>query len=251
MGVNWTVDESGIGTIEIDHQDRLNALTIDDWRTMRARLDAAADDDRIRALRIIGAGRAFCAGADLGTLARLANDSRGGRRDDLEVGSSLIKALIRFPAPTAALVNGAAVGIGASIALACDRVVVTDTATFRFVFTSIGLPGGDMATPWLLARRVGSRRAAELLFGACSVDARRAVKLGLADATASELGGELTEGLADQSRSATRTTKRQVLELEGAYEELDAQLDRQLEELTDAVGGAEFKNFLASVTSGR
>ncbi len=251
MGINWTVDESGIGTIEIDHQDRLNALTVDDWRTMHRQLDAAADDDRIRGLRIAGAGRAFCAGADLGTLARLANDSRDSRRDDLEVGSSLIKALIRFPAPTAALVNGAAVGIGASIALACDRVVVTDTATFRFVFTSIGLPGGDMATPWLLARRVGSRRTAELLFGACSVDARRAVRLGLADATASGLGGEFTEGLAGQSRSATRTTKRQVLELEGAYEELDAQLDRQLEELTDAVGGAEFKSFLASVTSGR
>jgi hypothetical protein len=132
MGINWTVDESGIGTIEIDHQDRLNALTIDDWRTMRAQL-------------------------------------------------------------------------------AC---------------------------------RVASRRAAEPLLGACSVGARRAVRLRLADATASELGGgERTAGLADQRRSATKTSKRQVLELEGAYEELHAQLDRQLEGLTDAVGGAEFKTF--------
>jgi 2-(1,2-epoxy-1,2-dihydrophenyl)acetyl-CoA isomerase len=245
MGIQWTLDESGIGTIEIDHPDRLNALTIDDWRSLRAHLRVAAGIEQLRELRVVGAGRSFCAGADLRTLTRLAGGSRSSRRRDLAIGNSMIKELIRFPRPTVAIVNGAAVGIGASIALACDQVVVTDTASFRFLFTRIGLPGGDMATPWLLARRVGSRRASELLLDARSVDARSAVELGLADPVEQRIGGSET---AERSMSALVTTKRQILALEGAFSELDAQLERQLEELTDAVGGPEFGRFLASIT---
>jgi enoyl-CoA hydratase/carnithine racemase len=78
-----------------------------------------------------------------------------------------------------AVVDGASVGTGACLALACDDVLVTPQARFSLIFTALGIPAGDMAAPLLIKRRVGGRTASRLLLGGIDADADTSIRLGL------------------------------------------------------------------------
>ena len=245
--------EGSILHLVLDAPERLNAMTLTDWDDLTGVLTKFGGDESIRGLVLRGNGKAFSAGADLGFLDELHSMDDGTRSATLRRGSDLVRLLIRFPVPTTAVVDGACFGVGISLALACDRVVATPKAKFGFVFTGLGIPSGDMAATWLLCRRVGTRRAWPLLESAAVVTAPEALAMGLIDEVAEGASAEIAAGLTwtRSAPAAVRTTKRQVLEIEGAFAELDAQMETQLGELTAGVGGADFVEGLASVRERR
>ena len=248
MSIDLRIDNDRIAHIVLSAPERLNAITAGDFADLRTRLAAVRDDDTVRGLTLRGSGRAFCAGADLGFLTDLNGMTEIDRRNALAPGSDLIRDLIRIPVPTVAVVDGPAFGIGASLALGCDTIIATPRSRFGLVFTSLGLPAGDMAMPWLLTRRVGSRCASRLLIDAAIVSADEAHETGLVDmlASAEELDPPRIIW-STSSLSAIRTTKRQILDIEGAFEELDQRLETELDELSLAVGDPAFAKRVAQL----
>ena len=163
----------GIATITLNRPEKLNALTRPLCDELIAALRATSTDRSVRAVVITGAGRAFCAGADLTIL--------GSDGDALVRGGKEIALLIRStPQPVIAAVNGAAAGGGANLALACDYRVAADGATIGQVFAKLGL-GPDWGGSFFLPRLVGTARALELLWSARMVPAAEAHSLGLFD----------------------------------------------------------------------
>jgi len=171
-----------IGKITFNRPESLNALNdeISDALIMSLReLDA---DPEIRAILLTGAGRAFCAGADLKGGAAGTRLNAGGSGE--EVRQTITKAqkapymLHNMEKPTIALVNGAAVGGGMDLALACDIRIGCEHARFSSAFVRIGaIPGTGGA--WLLPRIVGVNKAAELLFTGDLIEAEEAYRIGI------------------------------------------------------------------------
>lgn len=173
MSLVLTRVADGVATITLNRPEKLNALTTALCDELIAALRAAATDARIRAIVVSGAGRAFCAGADLTIL--------GTDGDALVRAGREIALLIRSaPQPVIAAVNGAAAGGGANLALACDYRVAADSATIGEVFAKLGL-GPDWGGSFFLPRLTGAARALELLWSARMVPAAEAHTLGLFD----------------------------------------------------------------------
>jgi 2-(1,2-epoxy-1,2-dihydrophenyl)acetyl-CoA isomerase len=163
----------GLATVTLNRPEKLNALTRELCHELIAALRRVSSDPVVRVIIVTGAGRAFCAGADLTIL--------GSDGDALVAGGKEIALLIRgAPQPVIAAVNGAAAGGGANLALACDYRLAADTATIGQVFARLGL-GPDWGGSYFLPRLVGPSRALELLFSARMVPAAEALTLGLFD----------------------------------------------------------------------
>src|SRR6187551_979084 len=166
--------EAGVATITLNRPDSLNALNATMRVELTAAFKAAAKDDATRAVVITGAGRGFCAGADL----------RGGsaERDFRTVLGAeynpLIAAIRNLPKPVVAAVNGVAAGAGVSLAFAADVVVASEEARFVPAFNRIGLvPDSGLART--LVRGVGRHRTFEILMGERQLHAHDAHDLGL------------------------------------------------------------------------
>lgn len=169
----------GIARLTLNRPDRLNCFNVDMHREVRAALQTLAEQGAARVLVLTGAGRGFCAGQDLGDRAV----APGGQGVDL--GESidncykpLVLALRKLPLPVLAAVNGVAAGAGANIALACDIVIATRSASFIQSFGKIGLVP-DSGGTWLLPRLVGNARAIGLSFLADKLSAEQAAQWGL------------------------------------------------------------------------
>jgi 2-(1,2-epoxy-1,2-dihydrophenyl)acetyl-CoA isomerase len=166
----------GVAIVTLNRPESLNAFT----SALRSRLKEAllrvADDPAIRAVVLTGAGRGFSAGADLKDEPMI-DGADVERQLNEEYGASL-RAIATMSKPVIAAVNGFATGIGASFALVCDLVVMGENAFFQVPFAKIGLvPDGGMT--WLLAERVGHRRAFEFAISGERVSAARCLELGL------------------------------------------------------------------------
>lgn len=162
-----------LATVTLNRPEKMNALTPALCDELIAALRSLSARSDVRAIILTGAGRAFCAGADLTIL--------GSDGDALVAGGKRIALLIReAPQPVLAAVNGAAAGGGANLALACDYRLASETATIGQVFAKLGL-GPDWGGSYFLPRLVGSSRALELLWSARMVPAAEAYGLGLFD----------------------------------------------------------------------
>ncbi|MFW0796700.1 enoyl-CoA hydratase/isomerase family protein [Gordonia sp. CPCC 205515] len=176
------------------------------WRQIAADRDAAA-------VILTGSGRAFSAGGDLGWITTFLDDP-AARDESLREGAEIIDELLRFPLPVIAAVNGPAVGLGCSIAVLCDIVLMSETAHLADPHVAVGLVAGDGgAAFWPLLTPI--LRSREYLFTGDRIDAATAVELGLASRTTTpgDLMGEaqhLAERLAAQPREALQSTKRIV-----------------------------------------
>jgi 2-(1,2-epoxy-1,2-dihydrophenyl)acetyl-CoA isomerase len=161
-----------VAVITLNRPARLNALSHELVADLGSALRAADSDSETRAVVLTGAGRAFCAGADL----------RGGPSDAEQVlrdyYNPLIADLLHFSTPVVAAVNGIAAGAGVSLALACDLRIAADTAGFQMSFAKVGLVP-DAGVTWLLPRAVGTARAAEMALLARTVPAAQALAWGL------------------------------------------------------------------------
>jgi 2-(1,2-epoxy-1,2-dihydrophenyl)acetyl-CoA isomerase len=190
----------GVLTLTLNRPEVLNAITPALLDEVTESLRAAAAGGSVRAVVITGAGRGFCSGQDLRAAA-----GEGG----LDVGAVLsdhytpaIRAIRSMDQPVIAAVNGVAAGAGFSLALACDLRIAAESATFVQAFVRIGLIP-DLASTYFLPRLIGPARAAELTMLGETVDAARALELGIVNrvvpdaelaATAAELAGRLARG---------------------------------------------------------
>lgn len=169
--------EAGVATLTMNRPAVLNALDDALLAGLRDGLARAKADPAVRALLLTGAGRGFCAGADL---------AAGAMRDGpLDVAQSLreryhpiVLAMRQCPKPIVAAVNGAAAGAGMSLALACDIVLAGESATFLQAFTRIGLVP-DCGSTWFLPRMAGDVRARALALLAERISAADALQYGL------------------------------------------------------------------------
>ena len=230
----------GVATLTLNRPDSLNALNGQLRGELLAALKAAARDDGTRAVVLTGAGRGFCAGADL----RGGSDERDFRAVLSAEYNPLIEALRALPKPVVAAVNGVAAGAGVSLALAADVVVASDEARFVPAFSRIGLvPDSGLARA--LVRGVGRHRAFEILMGERQLGADDARDLGLVAAVVpadrlADTARELAQRLAGGPTMAIGLTKRllniaedatlpDALEAEAALQELAGRTDDHAE----------------------
>ena len=169
----------GIARVTLNRPEQLNAFDGSMIREVAAAFrDVTARADA-RVMVLTGAGRGFCAGADLGFLAEVLREDRENEAMELlRTGGEVVRMLHRFPGPVIASLNGAAAGGGASLALACDYRIASADATMGVVFHRIGLHP-DMGATWFLPRLVGPSRALDLIRSAEMVPADRCLALGL------------------------------------------------------------------------
>ena len=178
--LRWPAAEFAVVTL--NRPERLNAINDNLVSDLLAALDAVAVDTGCRAVVVTGAGRGFCAGADLKAEGATVPNydlsaSVNYRRQEKWSGVSV--RLHEFPLPVIAAVNGPAVGGGLAICAACDLRVAAESAQFAVANVRIGLSGGEMGLSWTLPRLIGHSRAAELLLTGRPLGASEAADWGL------------------------------------------------------------------------
>jgi 2-(1,2-epoxy-1,2-dihydrophenyl)acetyl-CoA isomerase len=161
-------------TIELNRPERLNALDRPTRRLLLTALTGVAADPDVRAVVLTGAGRAFCVGQDLSAVDELVDTYDTVARSY----NPLIRSIVGMDKPVIAAVNGLAVGAGMGLVLACDVVVMADSAGLACAFGKMALVP-DTGTSWFLARRVGHVRAFEIAMTGRTVPAPEALALGL------------------------------------------------------------------------
>lgn len=164
--------------ITINRPEARNALTIPVLRDIRTALDRAATETDVRCVVLTGAGGHFCSGADL---RKNMEDPDMMQKLPLYMDEfhGAIKAIVRCPKPTIAMIDGAAVGFGADLAFACDLRVVSESAYAQEKFVNIGLMPDGGGTFWL-PRLVGTARALKMMLLAEKLDGKAMVDLDIA-----------------------------------------------------------------------
>jgi enoyl-CoA hydratase/carnithine racemase len=245
----------GIGTVTLDRPGKLNALTFEAYADLRDLLAELPHRGDTQVLVIRGNGRAFCSGGDVNeiigaTLAMSPDELLAFTRMSGEV----IREMRDCPVPVIAAVHGMAAGAGAVIALAADFRVCTPAARFAFLFTKVGLSGGDMGAAYLLPRLVGLGHATRLLMLGDTVDAEEAERIGLVsfladkdsfDDEVSALARRLASGPVQAfGQTKALLTREQDMSLSAAIE---------LEAMTQALlmKGEDYAEFHAAFNEGR
>jgi 2-(1,2-epoxy-1,2-dihydrophenyl)acetyl-CoA isomerase len=226
--------EAGIARLTLNRPDKLNSFNTEMHAELRVALDSIQNDTSVRVLVLSGAGRAFCAGQDLADRAMQMVD---GKMPDIgNVVETNYKPLVlrlqNLRVPTIAAVNGIAAGAGASVALACDLVVATKSASFLQAFSKIGLIP-DTGGTWFLPQRIGMARAMGLALLADKLPAEKAAEWGLiwscvedadfagaVDALAKQLSTAPTKALVrtrQAMHAAPGHTLEQQLSMEGGF----------------------------------
>src|SRR3990172_7556439 len=167
--------ENGVATVTLNRPDKLNALSGEMYHELADTFSALGADDETRSVIVTGAGRAFCAGGDVGSMGSY--DIVAGRKRS-QSHQRMIKSLYNLEKPVIAAVRGPAAGIGASIALACDLIVASETGYLMMAFKKIGLPP-DGGAVFLLAQHLGIARAKELVYTARKLPAAEAKEMGI------------------------------------------------------------------------
>jgi enoyl-CoA hydratase/carnithine racemase len=166
-------------TITLDRPDRLNAYTETMQRELLEAFDRADADDDVRAVIVTGAGRAFCAGADLSAGGSTFDwRERGGDGPPRDGGGRVSLRIFDCTKPVIAAINGAAVGVGATMTLPMDVRLASEAARVGFVFTRRGIVP-EACSSWFLPRVVGISRAMEWVATGRIVDAEEALAGGL------------------------------------------------------------------------
>jgi enoyl-CoA hydratase/carnithine racemase len=173
--------DGGVLTVTLNRPHRLNALDLATLNELDHAIARARADSSVRAVLLTGAGRAFCAGADVKEWAGEGGepDAAAEPADDwVTTAHRVIATLYRLPKPVVAAVNGVAVGAGLDLALAADFRVASDTARFGSVYITLGIPP-DAGASYLLPRIVGVPKAKELIYTGRIIDAAEADRIGL------------------------------------------------------------------------
>jgi 2-(1,2-epoxy-1,2-dihydrophenyl)acetyl-CoA isomerase len=204
----------GIATLTLNRPDRLNALSTLIMDGLLEALPRLANDAAVGAIVLTGAGRAFCSGGDVKSMAEGASGQRTSEdavthlRGRMEVSHLLHE----IPKPTIAMLNGPAAGAGLSLALACDLRVAAQSARLLTAFANVGF-SGDFGGSYFLSKLVGTGKARELYYMAEPLNAAEALSLGVVnrvvpDADLVEVTMSLARKLARGPRIALALMKR-------------------------------------------
>lgn len=245
----------GIATVTLARPEKLNALTFGAYADLRDLLAELSRERSVRALVLAGEGRGFCSGGDVDEIigATLAMDT-AQLLDFNRMTGQVVRAVRECPFPVIAAVHGVAAGAGAVLALAADFRVADPTARFSFLFTRVGLSGGDMGAAYLLPRVVGLGHATRLLMLGDPVRAPEAERIGLIthlteEGDADERAHSLARRLADGPALAHAQTKALLTA------ELDMPLSAsvELDAATQALlmNGEDYAEFHAAFTEKR
>ena len=218
-----------LGRITLNRPDTLNAWTAELGHELRGLIEGEAADPSVRAVLITGAGRGFSSGADLkaGFEAHPDDGLPDVRKELVEIYHPSIAGIRLLEKPVVACVNGAAVGIGCSLALACDLVLAAESAFFGLAFVNIGLMPDGGSTLFVPAA-VGKARAFQMAMLGERVTARQALEWGLVnfvhpDERIQEEADVLVERLAAGPTRSYAGTKRALNEM--LFPNIDRQLD--------------------------
>ncbi|WP_063008785.1 enoyl-CoA hydratase/isomerase family protein [Nocardia kruczakiae] len=244
-----------ISQLVLARPQALNAFDLALQSELRNAVETAATDDSVRCVILTGAGRAFSAGADL-SLDDLSDGTRLAPRTEEELRlryNPTVRALRNMPKPVIAAVNGAAVGAGCSLALACDQIVAARSASFTLAFARVGLTL-DAGSSLLLGARVGLGRATRMALLAERVDAETALRWGMVDEIVDDDAlpgrtGELAAQLAAGPTGAFAATKRSLNT--ALLSGLDASFEVEVAGQTRLVDSPDFREGVTAFTQRR
>jgi len=187
--LSWRVDDDGVATLTLDRPEALNSFTVTMARELEQFFRTDAMREEVKAVVVTGAGKAFCAGMDLSaegnvfgldeTLSPTPDDMRDRLQDPeiedgvRDTGGKVTLAIHELPKPVIAAINGAAVGIGATMTLAMDIRLASTRARIGFVFGRLGIVP-EAASTWFLPRIVGLQQALEWVYAADVLTAEQA-----------------------------------------------------------------------------
>ncbi|MGA8101277.1 MAG: enoyl-CoA hydratase [Candidatus Acidiferrales bacterium] len=250
-----------VATITLNRPDKLNAWTAVMEREVRGAVDEADRDDHVRVIVLTGAGRGFCAGADMSLLSSVAGQGLNekdranafGEPETIRDGvpADFQKKYSYFPAvtkPVIAAINGPVVGLGLVITLYCDLRFASDAARFSTAFARRGLIA-EYGMAWMLPRLVGLPHALDLLFSARTIDAAEALRIGLVNQVFPQLTfmdnvREYAHDLASSvSPRSLRVIKRQVYT--AMFQNLGDAFDLSLREMLESLRSDDFKEGVA------
>jgi len=253
--------EDGVAVLTFHDPERLNAMTEAMGHAITETVAALREEETLRAVVLTGAGRAFSAGGDLAMIERMAEDgaadpggpTRASQRDFMRRFYGLYLAVRELPVPSIAAVNGAAIGAGCCVALACDCRVAARDAKLGLNFTRLGIHPG-MGASWTLPRLVGPARAAELLYTGRILDGEEAERIGLVNRAVPReevlpAALELARAMAAAGPVAVRGTKRSLAG--SADRDLDAQLDLEAHEQSLCYESADLREGLRAARERR
>jgi 2-(1,2-epoxy-1,2-dihydrophenyl)acetyl-CoA isomerase len=246
--VNVRLSE-GVATVELNRPEVLNAWNAQFGADLLAALQNVATDEAVRAVLITGAGRAFSSGADLKDVSggdRAADGAADVYRMLTERYHPIMYAIREMPKPVVAAVNGAAAGIGCSLALCCDLILAAESAYFLLAFVNIGLvPDGGSSL--FVPTRTGMARATEMAMLGERVPAPQALQWGLinrvvADAAlreeAAALAGRLAAGPTRSYAGTKRLVNSWMFARMDEQLELEARMQQEMSGSQDFVEGA-------------
>jgi len=256
----YSVDDR-VATLTLNRPDKLNAWTATMDREVRAALEEAERDDQVRAIVLTGAGRGFCAGADMSLLSAVAEQGlseerraqalRGGSSQREGVRPDFQKKYSYFPAigkPVIAAINGPVVGLGLVITLYCDLRFASEAARFSTTFARRGLIA-EYGMAWMLPRLVGHANALDLLLSARQIDAAEALRMGLVNQVFAQEGfldkvrGYARDLASNVSPRSLRVIKRQVYE--GMFQTLAEAFEVSEREMLASLQSEDFKEGVA------
>ena len=234
-----------IATLTLNRPDRLNALSTPILDGLLEALPRLGADAGIAVVILTGAGRGFCAGGDVKSMAE--GSSQLGVEDAVERlrgRMDVSRLLHESPTPTIAMVNGPAAGAGLAMALACDLRIASESARFITAFAKVGF-SGDFGGSYFLSKLVGTGKARELYFTGDPLDARQALALGVVNAVVPDLellnatmalarrlagGPNIALGLMKQNFNAAENgTLSELLDLEALHQIQTARTEDHLE----------------------
>jgi enoyl-CoA hydratase/carnithine racemase len=249
-----------VATITLNRPDKLNAWTRTMDQEVRQAMEEAAANDRVRAILLTGAGRGFCAGADMSLLQDVVERGVHPLPDPPVSSSMPIGDMARadfqqqysyfpsIPKPVIAAINGPAVGLGLVIAMFCDLRFASEDARFGTAFARRGLIA-EYGLAWLLPKVIGHANALDILLSARIFDAQEALRMGLVNQVlaAPKLLDEVyayANVLAEEvSPRSIRVIKRQVYE--AMFQTLGQALDTATEEMRASLQCEDFKEGVA------
>jgi enoyl-CoA hydratase len=232
----------GVLAVTLNRPDSLNSLTDEMLNGVADALDRAADDPRVKVVRLGGAGRGFSSGAGISEEDQN-KKAEVGINAVLDAANRAVRSIVALPKPVVAAVHGPAAGVGASLALACDVVIASEKAFFMLAFTKIGLmPDGGASA--LFAAAVGRIRAMRMALLAERITAAQAYEWGMVTAVhpPEDFDAELDKVLATLRSGpavALRKTKQAINA--STLTELEAALGRETEGQLELLAGKDFR----------
>ncbi len=242
-----TSNDDGILTITLNRPERLNAWTYQMGGELASAITDANDDDDVIAIVVTGAGRGFCAGADIEAVFKAQADERGASRQGARTGDWV--ELVRASKPIVAAINGAAIGVGLTQILPMDLLIASRGAKLSVRFIKMGLVP-ELASSHYLALRVGFGAASELMLTGKTIVAEEAHAMGLVDklvdpADLLTAAKDAARAMGENPQAALRMVK-QLLTQNAAEGDTRLVQQREIAALTQCYASPEHKEAISA-----